>query len=62
MICDVKMAIFAIFTRRCYNLQFINITTSGLSILMHGVISLPEATSCDKKRILHEWSFHMNFY
>ena len=24
-------------------------TTSGLSILLHGVISLPEATSYDKK-------------
>ena len=23
-------------------------TTSGLSILLHGVISLPDATSCDK--------------
>ena len=25
-------------------------TTSGLSILLHGVISLPDATSCDKAK------------
>ena len=25
-------------------------TTSGLSILLHDVISLPDATSCDKKK------------
>ena len=25
------------------------LTTSGLSILLYGVISLPDATSCDKK-------------
>ena len=25
------------------------LTTSGLSILMHGVISLPDAMSCDKR-------------
>ena len=24
---------------------------SGLSILLHGVISIPDATSCDKERI-----------
>ena len=24
------------------------LTTSGLSILMHGVISIPDATSCNK--------------
>ena len=27
------------------------LTTSGLSIILHGVISLPDATSCDKKNI-----------
>ena len=28
---------------------------------MLGVISLSGATSCDKNRILHEWSFHIKF-
>ena len=26
-------------------------TTSGLLFLLHGVISLPDATSCDKKKL-----------
>ena len=25
------------------------LTTSGLSILLHGVISIPDATSCEKQ-------------
>ena len=28
-------------------------TTRGLTILLHGFISLPEATSCDKYRLLN---------
>ena len=31
----------------CYSTNLL--TTSGLSILLHDVISLPEAMSCDKK-------------
>ena len=31
---------------QCYNVH--HYLTSGLSILLHGVISLPDATSCDK--------------
>ena len=42
-------------------------TTSGLSILLYGVISLPDTTSCDKTfyllseakhSIFHEWQSH----
>ena len=29
-------------------LHYLSITTSGLSILLHGIISLLEAMSCDK--------------
>ena len=32
-------------------------TTSGLSILLHGAISLPDATSCDKMIEIHSLSF-----
>ena len=38
-------------TQRCYgrhNVSRKSATTSGLSILLHGVISLPDATSYDK--------------
>ena len=31
------------------------LTTSGLSILLHGVISLPDATSYDKINIVPRW-------
>ena len=33
----------------------IMLTTSGLSILLHGVISLPDATSYDKINFLSGW-------
>ena len=50
--CRKNIIILSLCTQRCYgcpetlpeNLQ----TTSGLSILLHGVISLPDATSYDK--------------
>ena len=32
------------------------LTTSGLSILLHGVISLPDATSCDKLTVYFQLS------
>ena len=32
-----------------YNVSRKSITTSGLSILLHGVISLPDATPYDKR-------------
>ena len=37
---------------RCYGLHYLSLnmlTTSGLSILMHGVLSLPDTMSCDKR-------------
>ena len=44
------------YTHCCYGRHFIQVllpenlkTTSGLLILMHGVISIPDTTSCDKK-------------
>ena len=45
--CRKNVIILSLCSQRCYgrvNLQ----TTSGLTILLHGVISLPDATSCDK--------------
>ena len=40
------------FTQRYNGCNFVTLpnllTTSGLSILLHGVISLPDTTSCDK--------------
>ena len=44
--------ILSLCTQRCYgrhNFSRKSITTSGLSILLHGVISLPDATSYDKE-------------
>ena len=45
----------------CHYIASLNMqTTSGLSILMHGVISLPDATSCDKwfyESFLHVFDF-----
>ena len=47
------------FTQRyngCHYAMLLNLlTTSGLSILLHGVISLPDATSCDNTciQVLH---------
>ena len=29
----------------------LTVATRGLSILLHGVISLPDATSCDKQNV-----------
>ena len=47
----IKTLRFAIYTRCCYGHHFILLldmkTTSGL--LMYGFITLPDATSCDKK-------------
>ena len=47
-----KMRIFCHYTRRYYKRNYLALqnlkTTSGLSILKHDVISLPDATSCDK--------------
>ena len=40
-------------TQRCYghnNVSLKSITTSGLQILLHGVILLPDATSYDKRQ------------
>ena len=37
------------------------LTTSGLSILMHGLISLPDATSYDKRTLfLSKWIYYFN--
>ena len=48
-----NVIILSLCTQRCYgryNVSRKSIkTTSGLSILLHGVISLPDATSYDKK-------------
>ena len=46
-----NVIILSLCTQRCFgrhNVSHKSITTSGLLILLHGVISLPEATSYDK--------------
>ena len=48
-----NVIILSLCTQRCYgrhNVSRKSITTSGLQILLHGVISLPDATSYDKYR------------
>ena len=40
------------YNRRHYITLQNMLTTSGLSILMHGVLSLPDATSCDNIQLL----------
>ena len=47
-----NVIILSLCTQRCYGRLTFPVnqqTTSGLSILLHGVISLPDATSYDKK-------------
>ena len=46
--CDKKVIILSLCTQHCYgchNISPKSITTSGLSILLHGLISLPDSTS-----------------
>ena len=48
-----NLKIFPLFIQRyssSHNVTLLNLlTTSGLSILLHGVISLRDGTSCDKR-------------
>ena len=49
--CRKNVILLSLCTQRCYgrhNISRKSITTSGLQILLHGVISLPDATSYDK--------------
>ena len=51
--CRKNVIILSLCTQRCYgrhNVSRKSITTSVLQILLHGVISLPDATSYDNKR------------
>ena len=41
-------------TQRCYGPN--NVSTSGLQILLHGVISLPDAKSYDKLNLTNKTS------
>ena len=46
-----NVMILSLCTQRCYGRNYVSrksITTSGLQFLLHGVISLPDATSYDK--------------
>ena len=46
-----NVIILSLHTQRCYGRHKValDVITSGLSILLHGVISLPDMTSCDKR-------------
>ena len=47
----INAIILSLCTQRCYGCHNISVnlqTTCGLSILLHGIISLPDATSYDK--------------
>ena len=37
-------------------------TTSGLQILLHSVISLPDATSCDKSKYNHTLTIRQSMF
>ena len=55
LICDVKTSLFCHYVRNVVIdvIMFENLkTTSGLSILLHGVISLPDATSYDNDNFI----------
>ena len=44
--CRKNVIILSLCTQRCYGRH--NVSTRGLQILLHGVISLSDATSYDK--------------
>ena len=44
--CHKNVIILSLCTQRYYGRH--NVSTSGLSILLHGVISFPDARACDK--------------
>ena len=45
------------------NITLLNIqTTRSLAILIHGVLSLPDATSCDKIHSIHKHLIRIAFY
>ena len=43
-----NVIILSLWSQRYYGRHNVSSKSSGLSILLHGVISLPDATSCDK--------------
>ena len=46
--CCKNVIILSLCTQRCYGRHNVSRKSSGLSILLHGVISLPDAMSYDK--------------
>ena len=47
---NVSILPYVLITLKYFIMLPVNLsTTSGLSILLHGIISLTDATSCDKK-------------
>ena len=50
-----NVIILSLCMQRCYGRHNVcrkSVNSCGLSILLHGVISLPDATSCDKNKSL----------